>query len=61
MISLLLNSVMIMSVVIPILAARDKSPKRGLTRTVVYVALFNVVYLLACLFVYPRLAIAKFL
>ena len=52
---LLLLSVIIASVVIPVLAARDPNPRRSLRKAVFFMIVFNVLYLLAIRFVYPRL------
>ena len=51
----LLMSVLLATAIIPALASRDRGAKRGLDRTIVGLALFNVVYLLAVMFVYPRI------
>jgi len=53
---LLLVSVIIAMIVVPILAARDESPKRGLQKTLFLIFLFNLFYLLAVRFLYPYLA-----
>jgi hypothetical protein len=55
MAKLLLLSVMIMMVAIPVLAARDRSPKRGLQKTILFVVLFNIFYVLALRYLYPHL------
>jgi hypothetical protein len=52
---LLLLSVVIMTVAIPIFAARDASPRRGLKRALFYFLVFNVAYLLAVRYLYPHL------
>ncbi len=52
---LILVSVVFASVLVPTLAARDASAKRGFKRAVLYAVLFNVVYLLALRFVVPRI------
>lgn len=52
---LLLLSVMIATLAIPIRASRDPSYARGLRRTVRQYLLFMIVYVFACLVVYPRL------
>lgn len=54
--SLLLTSILVMSIVIPIVAARDALPRRGLRRAVVAMLVFEALYLAACMYVYPRLA-----
>jgi hypothetical protein len=52
---LVLFSVVIAMIALPILTARDSSPRRGLNRTLLLVIVFNVLYLLAVRFIYPRL------
>jgi hypothetical protein len=52
---LILVSILFAMVVLPIRAATDPSPRRGLRRALVGVAAFNVLYLLAVLYVLPRL------
>jgi hypothetical protein len=51
----ILISILFANVVIPLLAARERSAKRGLKKTLVYMVAFNVIYLLALMFIYPRL------
>jgi hypothetical protein len=53
--SLLLNSILLATVLIPARAARDPSPRRGLARALLGLLLFNVAYMFACAYVYPRL------
>jgi hypothetical protein len=55
MAKLLLLSIVIMMVAIPVLAARDRSPKRGLQKAILLTIAFNVIYLFAVRFIYPRL------
>ncbi len=52
---LLLTSVLIATIAIPLRAARDRSERRGLRRTVRNMILFTVFYLLALMHIYPRL------
>jgi hypothetical protein len=52
---LLLLSVVIMMVLVPVIAARDTSARRGLGRTVLVLVAFNVLYFLAIKYVYPRI------
>jgi hypothetical protein len=52
---LVLFSVVIAMIALPILTARDTNPRRGLNRTLLLVVAFNVLYLLAVRFIYPRL------
>jgi cyanate permease len=44
--SLLLMSVFFANVLIPVLAARDKNPRRGVKRMLVLMLLFNALYIL---------------
>ncbi len=53
--SLLLMTILFATVAIPAMAARDRNPARGLKKTVVYMFLFNIAYMLACRFIYHRL------
>jgi hypothetical protein len=52
---LLLFSVVIVSVIIPVWAARDTSARRGLRKAVLLVAAFNLLYLVALKYLYWRL------
>jgi heme/copper-type cytochrome/quinol oxidase subunit 3 len=52
---LLLLSVMIMMVAIPVVAARDKSTKRGLQKAILFTIVFNIFYVLALRYIYPHL------
>jgi hypothetical protein len=52
---LILMSVLFAMIVLPMRAAGDPSPSRGLRRTLVGIAAFNVLYWFALLFVVPRL------
>jgi len=52
---LLLISFIIAPVMLPMIAAGDPSPVRGLRRAIAWWLAFNVCYLLAFLFVYPRI------
>jgi hypothetical protein len=52
----LLMSILIGSIAIPIAAAQDPEPKRGVKRVVVSFLVLEMAYLLACLLIYPRLA-----
>ncbi|MEP7347224.1 MAG: hypothetical protein ABI877_18275 [Gemmatimonadaceae bacterium] len=53
---LLLMSILIATVALPLLAAHDPVPRRALRRVVVWLAAFNVCYLLAILYVLPRVS-----
>jgi hypothetical protein len=52
---LLLFSVVVSTVMLPVLAARDRLPRRGLKRAIVWVVAFNAFYLFALRVIYPRL------
>jgi hypothetical protein len=52
---LIVISVIVASILIPAIGARDPSPRRGLRKTVVWMGIFILVYFLAVLFVMPRL------
>ncbi|MBI5543380.1 MAG: hypothetical protein HY901_05795 [Deltaproteobacteria bacterium] len=52
---LILMSVVIASIAIPVRAARHPDPRRGLKRALVQTLLFDAVYVLAVLFIYPRI------
>ncbi|MEO7035148.1 MAG: hypothetical protein ABI548_14620 [Polyangiaceae bacterium] len=52
---LVLLSVIIASLVIPIRATHAKNAKQGLKKALVQMAIFNLIYLILVLYVYPRL------
>jgi hypothetical protein len=52
---LLLLSVVIGAIVVPVLSARDANPARGLRKAIVLTLVFNLMYLFAIRFIYPRL------
>lgn len=52
---LILVSILIATIAFPMMAARDRSPIRGLRRAVLAMAAFNVVYLFAAVYLFPRL------
>lgn len=52
---LVLNSILIATLALPMFAARDRSPMRGLRRALLWVAAFDACYLVALLYVYPHL------
>jgi hypothetical protein len=52
---LILVSILIATVAIPMRAATDPSPRRGMQRAILWMAAFDVVYVLAVVYVYPRL------
>lgn len=47
-------SVIINTIALPVLMARDPNPVRSVKRTVALTLAFNVLYLLAIRYVYPR-------
>ena len=51
----LLYTILIATVVIPMIAASDKSAIRGFRKAVIWMAAFNVIYLFAILYVWPRI------
>ncbi len=55
MVRLLLLSVVIALVVLPVVCARDPSPRRGLKRSVLLLVTFHVVYALVLNALAPRL------
>jgi hypothetical protein len=55
MAKLLLISILIATIVLPVRAARRQKPRRQLARTVRRALWFHVGYLLAAIYVYPRL------
>jgi hypothetical protein len=52
---LVLISILIMSIVIPANAAASRDPRRGLRRGLWQMVLFNLFYVLAVTYLYPRL------
>lgn len=52
---LILFSILFFSFALPMRAARDRHPVRGLKKAVAWTVGFNVLYLLAVLYVWPRL------
>ena len=51
----ILISIVAATIIIPMWAARDRSARRGLRKAMVWIAVFDVAYLLAVMFIYPRL------
>jgi hypothetical protein len=51
---LVLLSVLIALVTIPVLSARDRNQRRGLKRALFLVVAFNLFYMFALRFIYPR-------
>jgi hypothetical protein len=54
--SLLLQSLLLALLVIPIVAARDPRPRRGLKKALVWLLGFSFLYAVALRFLYPRLS-----
>ena len=54
--SMLLQSLMLAMLLIPILAARDARPRRGLKKALMWFLGFCFLYAVALRFVYPRLS-----
>jgi hypothetical protein len=48
-------SIIVATVIIPMRAARGKNGRRGLRKAIVWMVLFNLIYLFALLFIYGRL------
>lgn len=53
---MLLMSILIATLALPMRAAHDPNPARGLRRTVLWLVAFNVCYLLGIVYVLPRLS-----
>jgi hypothetical protein len=51
----LLLSILVATVVIPMVAASDRNAIRGFRKTVIWMAAFNLFYLFAIVYVWPRL------
>ncbi len=51
----ILLSVILAAIVLPALAAREKSPRKGLRKTIVYALMFNAFYMLYLMFLYGRI------
>lgn len=54
--NVLLQSMLLAMLVIPFIGARQRNPRRGLRLTILLFVAFNVFYLLALRFLYPRLS-----
>jgi hypothetical protein len=52
---LLLVSALLVSIVVPVRAAADPDPRRGLRRAVIQTLVFDAFYGLALLFIFPRI------
>jgi hypothetical protein len=52
---LILISILFADVLIPLWAARDPNAIRGLKKALFYMCIFNAMYLLLVMFVYPRM------
>ncbi len=55
MAKLLLLSCVIAIIAIPMVTARVKSPRRGIQLTVIWITVFNLLYVAAVRYIYPRL------
>ena len=51
---IILLSILFMSIALPARAAREKNPRKGLRKTIVYMTLFNLFYLFSLIFLYGR-------
>jgi hypothetical protein len=51
----ILISILLADVLIPLWAARDPNAIRGLKKALFYMCIFNAMYLLSVMFLYPRL------
>lgn len=51
----MLLSIVIVMVAVPLAAARDSNLHRGLRKVVLLTIIFNLLYLLAVRYIYPRL------
>jgi hypothetical protein len=51
----ILLSVLFGMIAIPVLVARDANPRRGFQKVMLLTLVFNLLYLLAVRFIYPRL------
>ena len=51
---IILLSILFMSIALPARAAREKSAKKGLRKTLLYMFLFNLFYLFSLIFLYGR-------
>jgi predicted cobalt transporter CbtA len=51
----LLLTILIATITIPLVAASDRSPTRGFRRMIFWMVGFNVFYLFAILYIWPRL------
>lgn len=52
----LLRSMLVALIVIPLVAARDPNPVRGLKKAIAWFVGFNLLYMLALRFVYSQLS-----
>jgi hypothetical protein len=51
---LLLMSILLAMIILPLLAARDRSGSRALKKTLFLIVLFNIFYMLGLLFIYEH-------
>ncbi|MGD0526165.1 MAG: hypothetical protein ABSE49_13525 [Polyangiaceae bacterium] len=52
---LILISIILVDVIVPLWAARDRNGIRGMKKALFCVGVYNVIYLLLVMFVFPRL------
>ena len=52
---LLLFSVIIMMIAVPVMCASEKDARRGFQRMILLIVAYNLFYLFAVRFIYPRL------
>lgn len=52
----LLLSIVIGTIAIPVLTARDANPRRAFRKAVILIAIFNIIYILAVRYLYPHLS-----
>jgi hypothetical protein len=51
----LLLSLMIATIVLPAIAAKEKNPKKGFRKAIIYMLVFNAFYLFGLMFLYGRI------
>ncbi len=52
---MVLISILFLSIIIPARAAQAKDPRKGLKKALIQMAVFNLIYVLALTYLYPRL------
>jgi hypothetical protein len=53
---ILLLSILLGTIALPARAARDKNPRAGLRRAILWIAIFNVLYVISLRFLWHRLS-----